>query len=77
MGFNGDNIAFVFFKNHIQKLMNECCISERRLEVLRAACVGQPREMINFFFGPMRGLSTSERVEKALKRLSERQFLEV
>ena len=72
MSFNGDNIAFVFFKNQIQKLMNQCSIIERRLEVLRAACVGQPREMVNLFFGPMRGLSTSERVEKALERLSER-----
>ena len=72
MSFNGDNIAFVFFKNQIQKLMNQCPIIERRLEVLRAACVGQPREMVNLFFGPMRGLSTSERVEKALERLSER-----
>ena len=74
ISFNGDNIAFVFFKNQIQKLMNQCPISERRLEVLRAACVGQPREMVNLFFGPMRGLSTSERVEKekALERLSER-----
>ena len=72
MGFNGDNIAFVFFKNQIQKLTNECPISERRLEVLRAACMGQPREMVNLFFGPMRGLSTSKRVEKALQRLSER-----
>ena len=52
--------------------MNQCSISERRLEVLRAACVGQPREMVNLFFGPMRGLSTSERIEKALERLSER-----
>ena len=34
--------------------------------------MGQPREMINLFFGPMRGLSTSERVKKALERLSER-----
>ena len=69
MSFNGDNIAFVFFKNQIQKLMNQCPISERRLEVLRAAYVGQPCEMVNLFFGPMRGLSTSERVEKALERL--------
>ena len=71
MSFNGDNIAFVF-KNQIQKLMNQCPINERRLEVLRAACLGQPREMVNLFFGPMRGLSTSERVEKALEQLSER-----
>ena len=28
--------------------------------------------MVNLFFGPMRGLSTSERIEKALERLSER-----
>ena len=72
MSFNGDNIAFVFFKNQIQKLMNQCPIIERRLEVLRATCVGQPREMVNLFFGPMRGLSTSERVDKALERLSEK-----
>ena len=72
MSFNGDNIAFVFFKNQIQKLMNQCPIIERRLEVLKAACVGQPREMVNLFFGPMQGLSTSERVKKALERLSER-----
>ena len=50
---NSDNIAFVFFKNQIEKLMNQCPIIERRLEVLRAACVGQPREMVNLFFGLM------------------------
>ena len=50
MSFNGDNIAFVFFKTQIQKLMNQCLIIERRLEVLRAACVDQPGGNGQFVF---------------------------
>ena len=51
IGYNGKNIAFVFFENQIRKLMEENPYDERRLEVLRAACVGQPREMVNLFLG--------------------------
>ena len=45
---------------------------ERRLEVLRASCVGQPREMVNLFFAPFKSMSTSERIERALDRLRQR-----
>ena len=38
----------------------------------RASCVRQPRELVNLFFAPMKNLSTSERVEKAISRLRER-----
>ena len=40
--------------------------------MLRASCVGQPREMVNLFLAPMKSISTSERIEKALDRLRER-----
>ena len=40
-----------------------------RLEMLRASCVGQARDMVNLFCAPMRGLTTSQRIEKALDRL--------
>ena len=52
--------------------MNESPFEERRLEVLRASCVGQPREMVNLFCVPMKSMSTSRRIEKALDRLRQR-----
>ena len=52
--------------------MNESPHEERRLEVLRASCVGQPREMVNLFFAPLRGITTSQRIERALDRLRQR-----
>ena len=59
IGYDGSNIDFVFY-------------DKRRLEVLRASCIGQPREMVNLFFAPMRNMSASRRIEKALDRLRQR-----
>ena len=52
--------------------MDESPYPERRFEVLKASCVGQPREMVNLFFAPMKSLSTSQRIEKAPDRLRQR-----
>ena len=72
IAYNGNNIAFIFYENQIRKLMHESPLEERRLEVLRASCVGQPREMINLFFAPLKGMTTGQRIEKALERLRQR-----
>ena len=72
IGYDGHNIAFVFYENQIRKLMSESPCNERRLEILRASCAGQPREMVKLFLAPMKSLSTSERIEKALDRLRQR-----
>ena len=56
MGHDGSNIDFVFYKNQIRGLMHESPYDERRLEVLRASCIGQSQEMINLFFAPMRNI---------------------
>ena len=69
IGYDGRNIDFVFYENQIRRLMHESPYDERRLEVLRASCIGQPREMVNLFFAPMRNMSTSRRIERALDRL--------
>ena len=69
---NGTNLAFVFYENQIRRLMDESSYPERRFAVLRASCVGQPREMVNLFFAPMKSLSTSQRIEKALDQLRQR-----
>ena len=72
IAFDEINLAFVFYENQIRRLMNERSYDERRLEVRRASCVGQPREMVNLFCAPMRGVTTSRRIEKALDRLRQR-----
>ena len=72
IGYDGQNIAFIFYENQIRRLMNESPYDERRLEVLRASCVGQPREMVNLFCAPMKSITTSQRIEKALGRLRQR-----
>ena len=52
--------------------MNESPYEERRLEVLRASCVGQPREMVNLFCAPLKNMTTTQRIEKAFDRLRQR-----
>ena len=72
VGYDGANIAFVFFENQVRRLMNESPYDERKLEVFLAACVGQPREMVNLFCAPMKSMTTAQRIEKALDRLRQR-----
>ena len=72
IAYDGNNIAFIFYENQIRRLMDESPFEERKLEVLRASCVGQPREMVNLFCAPMKSMSTSVRIEKALDRLRQR-----
>ena len=72
IGFDGTNRAFVFYENQVRRLVDESPYDERRLEVLRASCVGQPREMVNLFCAPMKNMSTAQRIEKALDRLRQR-----
>ena len=45
IGCDGSNIAFVFYENQIRRLMSESPLEERRLEILRASCVDQPRDV--------------------------------
>ena len=49
--------------------MNENPYDEHRLDVLRAACVGQPHEMVNQFCAAMKSMTTAQRFKKALDRL--------
>ena len=72
IGFDGGNIAFVFYENQVRRLMDESPHDERRLEILRASCVGEPREMVTLFCAPMKSMTTSQRIEKALDRLRQR-----
>jgi len=66
IGYNGTNITFVFFENQIRKLMNEGPCDERKLKVLRAACTGQPRELVNLFLAPMKSISTRNVLKRHL-----------
>ena len=72
VGYDGTNIAFVFLKNQVRRLIDESPYDERRLKVLRASCIGQPRKMVNLFCAPMKSMTTSQRIEKALDRLRQR-----
>ena len=72
IAYDGSNIAFVFYENPIRRLMDESPLEERKLEVLRTSCVGQPREMVNLFCAPVKSITTAVRIEKALDRLRQR-----
>ena len=39
IGYDGHNIAFIFYENQIRALMTESPCQERRLEILRASCI--------------------------------------
>ena len=68
----GETLLLFFYESQVRRLMSKSPRSERHLENFRASCVGQLRELVNLFFAPMRNLSTSERVEKAITRLRKR-----
>ena len=72
ISYDGTNMVFVFYEKQIRRLMNESPYAERSLEVLRASCVGQPREMVNLFCAPLKDMTISQRIEKALDRLRQR-----
>ena len=72
IGYDGQNMTFVSYENQIRKLMDESHCNERRLEALRASCVDQPREIVNLFLAPIKNMSISQRIEKALDRLWQR-----
>ena len=72
IGYDGRNIAFVFYENQIRKLTSESTCDEMKLEVLRASCSGQPRKMVNLFLAPTKNMPTSLRIEKAIDRLGQR-----
>ena len=71
-GYDGTNSAFIFYENQIHRLMDESPYDDRKLEVLRASCTSQPREMVNLFCVPIKNVSTSTRIEKTLDRLRQR-----
>ena len=71
IAYNGTRIAFVFHANQIRKLMEESPHQDRQLEVLRASCVGQPSEMINLFFAPLKNMTTEQSIDRALDTLQE------
>ena len=72
IGYDGRNMAFVFYENKFRKLMSESTCDERKLEALRASCSGQPREMVNLFLASIKNMSMSQRIEKAIDRLRQR-----
>ena len=49
--------------------MSESPNTKQQLEVLRASCEVELREMVNLFLAPMKSIFTEERIEKALTRL--------
>ena len=57
-------MTFVFCENQIRELMDDSSCNERQLEVLKALCVDQPREIVNLFLAPMKNISTSQLIER-------------
>ena len=72
IGYNDNNIAFLFYENQICRQIIETPYDGRRLDVFKASCTGQSREMINRFCVPMKNMGISTRIEKALERLRQR-----
>ena len=62
----------MFVENQVGRLTNKSPYGERRLKVLRAACVGQPREIVNLFCSSMKSMTTAQRIERDLDQLRQR-----
>ena len=52
--------------------MHESNYDDCQFGVLIASCIGQPRETVNLFFAPMKNMSTSKPIERALDRLRQK-----
>ena len=67
--YDGSNMAFIFFKNRIEALINECPSKGMKLMLLETACVKSASQIIINLVADNPNLSELERVDMSLRRL--------
>ena len=72
IGYDGVNMPYVMFYNQIMNLMSRCPYQDRRLPLLRAACVRTASQTIAVVISDTPGLNDDAKIKMALDRLSQR-----
>ena len=72
IGYDGANMPFIFFKNHMNALMESCPFEGTCLTLLQAACARTAAQAIANLTSDTLGLSEKDRIEMSLEMLSQR-----
>ena len=70
IGYDGSNMPYVMFKNQIMNLMERCPYPDRKLPLLRAACVQAVAHTIAVVVSDTPGFDDEAKISMAFDRLS-------
>ena len=72
IGYEGTNMPYVMFYNQIMNLLARCSYSDRKLPLLRAACLHTAAQTIAVVISDTPGFDDDAKINMALNRLSQR-----
>ena len=72
IGYDGTNMPYVMFYNQIMNLMVRCPYSDRKLPILRAACVRSAAQTIGVVISDTPGFNDNTKIAMGLSRLEQR-----
>ena len=72
IGYDGSNMPYVMFKNQKLNLMERCPYPDRKLPLLRAACVRAAAHTIAVVISDTPGFDDEAKISMAFDRLSQR-----
>ena len=72
IGYDGTNMSCIMFYNKIMNLLIRCYNSDRRLALLRAACVRTAAQTIAVVISDTPGFKDNIKINMALNRLAQR-----
>ena len=72
IGYDGTNMPYVMFYNPIMNLLASCPYSDRKLPLLRAACLHTAVQTIAVVISDTHGFDDDAKINMALNRLSQR-----
>ena len=72
IGYDGTNMPYVMFYNQIKNLMTRCPYPDRKLPILRAACVRAAAQTIAVVISDTPGFEDETKISMGLSRLEQR-----
>ena len=72
IGYDETNMPYVMFYNKIMNLLARCPYSDRKLPILRAACLNAASQIIAVVISDTPGFDDDAKINTALNRLSQR-----
>ena len=72
IGYDGTNMPYVMFYNQIMNLMVRCSYPDRKLPILRAACVRSAAQTIAVVISDTPGFNDNTKIAMGLSRLEQR-----